>query len=114
MKNYVLLLTALLIHLLCVAQNTGRINGKVTDEKGQPMAGATVTIRESSVSTVTDNTGMFSFTNVRTGNVTLVVSFVGYADAVQTVRISDNAATSAEISLSTSARAGDGPVRRVA
>jgi iron complex outermembrane receptor protein len=107
MKNYVLLLTALLIHLLCVAQNTGRINGKVTDEKGQPMAGATVTIRESSVSTVTDNTGMFSFTNVRSGNVTLVVSFVGYADAVQTVRVSDNAATSAEISLSTSARAGD-------
>ena len=107
MKNYVLLLLALLVHIGLLAQGTGRISGKVMDDKGQPMAGATVTIRESGNSTVTDNGGMFSFSNVKAGRVTLIVSFVGYADAVQTLQVNDNATTDATVTVSTRARAGD-------
>lgn len=107
MKNYVLLLFLLLVQVTAWAQNTGRINGKVNDDKGQPMAGATVTLRETNASAATDNAGMFSFANVRTGRVTLIVSFVGYADAAQTVNVSSSGQTDVKISLSQSIRAGD-------
>jgi iron complex outermembrane receptor protein len=107
MRNYVLLLAALFISTLSWAQAKGIINGKVTDENGQPMPGATVTIRESGVSTISDDNGMFSFTNVRTGRATLVVSFVGFADMEQTVTVSETGVTDASLKLTVKARVGD-------
>lgn len=110
MKRYVLLVLALILQLISMAQSSGKITGKVTDENGQPMAGATVTIRETGASTVTDNAGMFSFAGVRTGNATVIISFVGYADAVNTVRVTDNGTASVDVSLNVSTRASDAVV----
>lgn len=107
MRNYVLLLFALFISTLSWAQNKGTINGKVTDENGQPLPGATVTIRQSGVSTISDDNGMFSFSNVKTGRTTIVVSFVGFADVEQTVTVSQTGVTDANLKLSVKARVGD-------
>ncbi|MDQ6609503.1 MAG: carboxypeptidase-like regulatory domain-containing protein, partial [Bacteroidota bacterium] len=107
MRNYVLLLFAIFISTISWAQNRGTINGKVTDDNGQPMPGATVTIRESGVSTISDNNGLFSFSNVRTGRATLVVSFVGFADREQTVNVGDEGVTNATLKLDVKARVGD-------
>jgi hypothetical protein len=57
MKNYILLLLALLTQIMSWAQNSGRINGKITDANNQPLGGATVTIRGTGSSTATDNNG---------------------------------------------------------
>lgn len=110
MKKYVLLVLGLMLQLISMAQNTGRISGKVTDATGQPMAGATVTIRETGASTVTDNAGMFSFAGVRAGSATVVVSFVGYADAVQNVRVAADGNTTVDATLNVSTRASDAVV----
>lgn len=106
MKNYALLLLALLIQGISWAQNNGRINGKVTDTNNQPLAGATVTIRGTGASTVTDNQGMFSFAQVKTGTTTLVISYVGFAEVTKTVEVTGEINT-ININLSESARAGD-------
>ncbi len=53
------------------------ISGKVTDEKGQPLGGATVSVKGKSLATSTDNNGNFSLKDVG-ANATLIVSFVGY------------------------------------
>mgnify|MGYP000944106245 CR=1 FL=1 len=53
------------------------INGIVTDEKGAPMAGATVTIKNSKQAVVTGPDGRFSI-NASPGDV-LVITFVNYA-----------------------------------
>lgn len=107
MRKFLLLLFAITVYTVSWAQTSGRITGKVTDNNtNEPLAGATVTIRETGASTATDNAGMFSFSNVRTGNVALIISFVGYADVIRSVRVTD-ATTNVDVTLSTSSRVSD-------
>ena len=106
MRNVLLLLFALTLQVCAWAQNAGKITGKVTDTEGAPLGGATVTLRETNASTVTDNAGMFAFTNVRNGKATLIISFVGFSDVIQTVQVNGGEAT-ANVSLSNTARIGD-------
>ena len=110
MRNYLLLLFALFISTFSWSQNKGIINGKVTDENGLPMPGATVTIRQSGASTISDDNGLFSFSNVRTGRTTLVVSFVGFADAEQTITVSATGVSEASLKLTEKAKVGDAVV----
>lgn len=53
------------------------VHGKVTDDKGNPLVGVTVRIKDSENGTVTDATGNFILENVQDDAV-LVVSYVGY------------------------------------
>src|ERR1035437_3690104 len=55
-----------------------QIIGKVTDEKGNPIAGVTVAVKGTSLGTLTDATGKYIITNSPT-NATLVFSFIGTA-----------------------------------
>ncbi len=54
----------------------GMVTGKITDENGVPLQGASVKIKGSRVGTSTDNNGMFSL-NVPDNGV-LVISYVGF------------------------------------
>jgi hypothetical protein len=66
MKNLILLLLMLSIQVAAFAQNTGKITGKVTDRiSGEPLVGATVTLRGSNSSTITDNNGAFTLSNLK-------------------------------------------------
>ncbi|TCR00206.1 TonB-linked SusC/RagA family outer membrane protein [Sphingobacterium sp. JUb20] len=63
--------------LVVVSQQQNKVyDGVVTDEKGNPLVGATVRVKGSTVARATDLNGKFSI-NALTGN-TLVVSFAGY------------------------------------
>lgn len=53
------------------------IKGKVTDENGEPLAGATVKIRGSSKAIYAGSEGEFAFTDIPEGSI-LVISFIGY------------------------------------
>mgnify|MGYP002402719246 CR=1 FL=1 len=53
------------------------ITGQVVDEKGEPMPGATVIIKNTSIGTVTDVNGNFTV-SAPDASVVLVVSFTGY------------------------------------
>src|SRR5215217_4495388 len=55
---------------------SGSVKGKVVDEKGEGIPGASVTIKDSQQGTLTDVEG--AFTLEAAGNATLVFSFVGY------------------------------------
>lgn len=63
------------------------IQGKVTDERGEPLPGANVMITELTLGSATDIDGNYSFTVpaslVQNQNVTLVARFVGYKPAEQ-------------------------------
>ncbi|MGM9749170.1 MAG: SusC/RagA family TonB-linked outer membrane protein, partial [Candidatus Cryptobacteroides sp.] len=60
------------------------ITGTVLDETGQPVIGATVLVKESSIWTTTDEKGQFKF-NAPAGSV-LVISYLGY----QTAEVQEN------------------------
>lgn len=53
------------------------IAGKVTDEKGEPLAGATVRVKGTSLTTTTDKAGAFHFPALPENGV-LIVSFIGF------------------------------------
>ncbi len=53
------------------------LHGKVLDEKGQPLAGATVKVKGFKQSTSTDNEGRFYLQSVDE-NATLIITYIGY------------------------------------
>lgn len=58
--------------------NEKTVGGQVLDENGEPVIGATVTVKGTKTAVVTDIDGKFSF-KVPAGS-TLVVTYLGYAD----------------------------------
>lgn len=52
------------------------VHGKVGDEQGIPLPGVTVVVKGTTIATVTNNNGVFSFTSVPSNGI-LVFSFVG-------------------------------------
>ncbi|HET6569041.1 MAG TPA: TonB-dependent receptor, partial [Rhodothermales bacterium] len=62
----------------------GGLTGKVTDERGQPLPGATVTLRDAAsgqqrYGTVTGEDGTFQIRTVQPGRYDLLVSYVGFS-----------------------------------
>jgi len=93
----------LVLLVLCIAMTasqlwaqTRTITGKVTDDKGAPLAGATVSVPNSNIRTATTADGGFSI-NVPASARSLTVSYVGYADFSAPIT-----ATSTTISVSLS------------
>ncbi|MDR1517575.1 MAG: TonB-dependent receptor [Dysgonamonadaceae bacterium] len=58
---------------------TARVSGTVVDEENEPVAGASVLVKGTSLGSVTDIDGYFTILNVPGTAKTVVVSYVGYA-----------------------------------
>ncbi|WP_443944683.1 SusC/RagA family TonB-linked outer membrane protein [Pedobacter sp. AW1-32] len=95
MKVFYLLKQGLLVLLvfaaLIVKAQTGSVSGKVLDETGQPLPGASVMVKGTTRSTSTDVSGMYKIASLQNGSITIVVSFIGYQTLEQTVAVSANA-----------------------
>lgn len=59
------------------SQYSGRVTGRVTEEDGQPIPGASVMVKGTTIGAVTDLNGNYSI-EVPSQNSTLVFSFIGY------------------------------------
>lgn len=73
-----LLFCPLIFLAAAVQAQTKPVTGKITDEKGDIIIGASVQVKGTSTGTVTDPAGIFKL-NVPASATTLVVSFIGYA-----------------------------------
>ncbi|TRX59096.1 mucoidy inhibitor MuiA family protein [Fulvivirga sp. M361] len=60
-----------------IVRNVGNVSGRITDETGGPLPGATVVVMGSTIGTVTDLQGNYSLT-LPNGSTHISVSFVGY------------------------------------
>src|SRR5688500_12475888 len=60
------------------AQSTGKIEGRVRDEAGAPIANAQVTIVGSAFSALTNPQGYYFINNVPSGTVAMRAAFIGY------------------------------------
>ena len=74
------LITVLSFCSLALAQNK-QVTGTVTDEKGEPIIGATVVAEGTSAGTTTGGDGQFTLTVP--ANATLSISFIGYERLVK-------------------------------
>ncbi|MCW3082253.1 SusC/RagA family TonB-linked outer membrane protein [Segetibacter sp.] len=94
MRKPLFLFVIILLTTLSAIAQTRRITGKVVDEAGQPVSGATVLIRGSSTGTSANENGDFNI-NAKTGDV-LVVSSVG----IPSTEITVGSGSSVSVSLS--------------
>ncbi len=65
-------------NILQFQRNTD-VKGKITDERGAPLIGVTVTVKGTSLGSVTDANGNFSLSNIGE-EATLVISYIGYSN----------------------------------
>ncbi|MFI5134594.1 MAG: carboxypeptidase-like regulatory domain-containing protein, partial [Chitinophagales bacterium] len=61
------------------------IKGKVTDQKGQPIVGANIFIKDSYDGTSSDEKGNFNFTTSETDSQALEISYVGFESAEEKI-----------------------------
>lgn len=67
--------------------NTIPVKGRVTNETGEPVIGATIRIEDSSLGTISDANGRFSLSSVPE-NAQLIISYIGYK--TQQISVSKN------------------------
>jgi len=81
-----LFLVALLLCNLSFSQSSS-LSGKVTDAKGEAVVGANVVLSSGSKSASTNAEGMYSFSGLADGSVTVTVSYIGFATEKKTVDV---------------------------
>lgn len=77
---------------------TGNIQGKVSDDKGNPLTGATVTIEGKKSSVLTDATGNY-FLKTAPGSYSITATYVGYTPQSMQVAVTAGANTLQDFAL---------------
>jgi len=68
----------------------GGVKGRVTNQKGEPVANASVVLLGRMQGTSADENGYFSLTNVKPGRYQLQISAVGYGTEIRNVVVTDD------------------------
>jgi hypothetical protein len=84
-KKIRLLIPLIILHIISIAQT--KISGKVKDTKGHPMAGASISLKNSYDGATSDSLGNFHFITNEHGDFILSVTTLGYKDFEQTVSL---------------------------
>jgi TonB-dependent receptor len=100
----VLLLSTISVNQI-FAQTTGKIAGKVIDEKtSETLIGATVNIQGTTKGAATDVEGHYSLSGLEPGKYTVLVRYIGYqSKTISDVEVKAGAATPLDITMSASA-----------
>lgn len=88
MRSY--LLVILLFSCFHAFAQSGTISGKIVDKESQEvLIGASALLQGTTLGSVTDLNGVFTIKNVKPGNYTLVIKYIGYTDVSQSVRVAE-------------------------
>lgn len=85
MRNLKFLLSCFMLLMSVVAFAQNQVTGHVADATGEPIIGANVTVKGTTVGTITDIVGNFTL-EVGSTDGTLVVSFIGYKSAEAAIK----------------------------
>lgn len=89
-KNYFLKYSFLLL-LICLSSQlwaqTGILTGRITDEKNQPLPGATVEVKNSTSSAAADANGYYKLVKVPAGPQLVRISFIGFTSFERSITV---------------------------
>ncbi len=85
MMKKLLLLLSLFVFTSGVLYSQGKVSGKVTDETGDPIVGASVALKGTTKATITDIDGNYSIT-VPADNAVLIFKFIGMQTVEKSVK----------------------------
>ncbi|MEW6195886.1 MAG: TonB-dependent receptor [Bacteroidota bacterium] len=87
MRNIIFILIAFIINSIIIAQSHS-IEGKVVDKKdNQPLIGVNVLIDDLKIGTSTNEDGLFEFGNIKPGNYSLKISYIGHKTIIKDVTV---------------------------
>lgn len=95
-KHLAMVLFAMLLGITAVMAQKRTVTGEVTDNAGKPVPSATVTVKGTTISTISDDNGRYSITFDKAGAVLLITS-VGFAPKELTVGNNTTFVTSLEL-----------------
>ena len=98
-RPILLALSLLIAPAAMLAQSTGSITGKVTDEKGDALPGANVVLKGTATGAASSLDGTYIIANVPAGSYTVVASFVGYKTKPAQVTVAAGEQATANFSL---------------
>jgi len=108
MAKFLLLILAGFFTTLSIQAQNGRIQGKVSDDLGLVMPGATILLNtDPIIGTITDNAGKYQITGINEGTYTLTVTYLGYENQTTQITITANKTVEQNITLSESTIIGD-------
>jgi outer membrane receptor protein involved in Fe transport len=108
MSKFLQVLVVMIMFVSSIIAQNGNIQGKITDDLGLVMPGATVfLIYSETQGTIADNAGKFNFSSIPAGNYTLSVSYLGYEDKSMEVTVENGKTTTITIAISEASIMGD-------
>jgi iron complex outermembrane receptor protein len=108
MKRLALILILSAFYTGLFSQRTNSVSGKVTDkETGIALSGATVLIKGSPNSVITNNEGVYRLLNLHGNKIILIISYVGYETLELRVTPAGDAITIADVALTPAFKTGD-------
>ncbi|MEY4594759.1 MAG: hypothetical protein RIQ47_1169 [Bacteroidota bacterium] len=93
LKKPMLLLGALLLLSGAAVAQTATLKGKILDETGSGLPGATIQVNGTDKSTAADADGNFTLSGLTAGNVKVIISSIGYNRLTQEVSLTAGANT---------------------
>ncbi|MBT4555537.1 MAG: carboxypeptidase-like regulatory domain-containing protein, partial [Candidatus Marinimicrobia bacterium] len=69
------------------------MSGTVTDENGNGLGGANVTVDGTNMGAAADANGSYAINGVSPGSYSVTASFIGYSSSSNSVTVGDNGAT---------------------
>jgi iron complex outermembrane receptor protein len=76
---------------VCFANDeyNGKIIGKVISSDGQPVAWVSISLKNSSLSAISDESGNFILKNIKPGTYTIIASYTGFQPVERIIEVSD-------------------------
>ena len=93
-------LVLLLLAGICLAGNTGKIVGKVTDDKGEPLPGVIVKVLTTTRGAVTDPDGRYTIIGVPVGTYNVEASLISYGKKNDLVKVAPDVTSTVDFVLS--------------
>lgn len=104
MKHFITTMLMFLSILTLSAQN-GFLTGKITDDEGEPLAGASIYVVEGEIGTTADLDGIYKL-ELPVGQHIIQISYVGYSTSSQSITITEGSLT-LDVSLSPGVSLGE-------
>ncbi|NEM98360.1 TonB-dependent receptor [Pontibacter sp. BT327] len=86
-RSLLIIFLTLFVLQVAVAQNAGRIEGRIVSERNEPLLGISVALQGTTIGTTTDEEGKYVLKSVASGDYTLVASGIGYTTIKQEVTV---------------------------
>src|SRR6185312_8488663 len=105
-KVFLFITSFLLYFSVCFANEEykGKIIGKVISSDGQAVAWVTISVKQSSLSAISDEAGNFILKNMKPGTYTLVASSTGFQPVEKTITVLDDRTAEIVFTIKTTAK----------